>query len=80
MTVQYAGIQNSQVKAYTSKNKMNIGTCIHYWATAVMWLQLWQCITLELNLQMNIILLWVSHGKYSNDSAEQFVVGKYSSV
>jgi len=33
---------------------------------------------LELNLQMNIILLWVSHGKYSNDSAELFVVGKYS--
>jgi len=30
MTVQYAGIQNSQVKAYTSKNKMNIDTCIHY--------------------------------------------------
>ena len=27
MTVQYAGIQSSQVKAYTSKN---IGTCIHY--------------------------------------------------
>lgn len=23
-------------------------------------------------------LLWVSHGKYSHDSAELFVVGKYS--
>ena len=33
---------------------------------------------LELNLQMNIILLWVSHGRYSNDSAELFVGGKYS--